>query len=1208
MFDAFRTRSLRSFLVRLVVPVFFVVLFTSSAFSATSVSIDGVEENGYGRLVFGWPNSDLSIDPSIPDTRLPEYEAIVSAGVLVVKFDREFDVETDELLRRMPRYLALIRRDPDGKTLRLAMKSDFKLYARAAGYELYLDLLAPGWTGAPPPLPAAVAARMAEEEAERQRLAAAFEENGPEPLEIEENRPSVELQIGQRPGSTRLAFTWDRPVLYSTAFRDNRITVTFDQMADIALASVRVDPPAFIVSARSVKSGGRLTVFLETEPGMKVRDFREDLSVVLDVSPMRTTRTQPIAAAPPTPLLPSPRAPSGPAVEDPEEARAMAAQLAAADEAAGDEEPVHANQGMPAPDVHANAPAEAQARDEAAHTGEAAEAPSELAEQHDDADAEMIAGSSHLDDSESVNEEALPVYAELLGDSVRLSFPWKNDVNAAIFQREGRVWMLFDRATEFDLSSLSLVVRERLGEPTVLQLDRATVLQFLPAQRVLLTAAEKDNEWVVTLGGVIVEPTRAVNVSRTWTDAGEPRVVFDLESAARVHWVLDPVVQDSIAIVTAAGPPQGLLAPRNFVEFNALATAQGVAFVSRADDLSVRTTAEGVLVSRGSGLSLSLSDGPRYSDAGGGSTSDPTAPGRMDFERWRYSPGDTFTERKQFHQNAVASATGADAVSARVNFAKFLLSYRLGAEAFTLLRAAALADMEALEVDPGFLALRGVAQVMMGRYEAAIVDLSAPSLSEDPHSALWLGVAYAEEGEWADSWRSFEQAEQAFAFEQAEQAFAFYEPDLQALFRVKAAEAALASGDVGTAEFNLDRVPEDTTEPRWPEQAKLTQARLLEASGRIDEALEIFDALSTSSYRAIAARARFSHAMLRHQLGALDDAALIDELEALRFMWRGDDLELAVLEQLGELHVGAGEIAQGLEIWRSAVGLFAQTARGRRIASRMTEVFADLYLAGGADEMDPLDALTVYYNFRELTPIGRRGDALIRNLADRLAEIDLLDKASDLLRHQVENRLRGTARAQVAAKLALFELMNHQPERALQAIRSTKQVRLPAELSHQRRLLEARALTDLGLFDHAIDLLSETEGEGVDDLVADIYWESQEWGIAAGHFEEALGERWRDPLELTSGERFQVMRAAISYSLSDDVAGLDRIRSKFGDLMRAGPDAAGFAVVTDPIETHGVAFRDLARSVASTNTLDSFVESMRESFAEIPEDQEAAIN
>jgi predicted negative regulator of RcsB-dependent stress response len=724
------------------------------------------------------------------------------------------------------------------------------------------------------------------------------------------------------------------------------------------------------------------------------------------------------------------------------------------------------------------------------------------------------------------------------------------------------------------------------------------MLQFAPAERVLVTAAEKESEWVVTLGDVIVEPTRPVEVARTWTNAGEPRVIFDVEKAARVHWVIDPIVQDSIAIVTAGGPPQGLLAPRNFVEFNALSTAQGLAVVSRADDLYVRATSEGVLVSRGSGLTLSSGDGPGYSGAGSAAVGDPSAPGRMDFERWRYSPGDTYIERKHYHQQAVATSTGAEAIGARIKYAKFLLSYRLGSEAYTMLQSA-LFDQKALENDPAFRALRGVAYVMMGRAEDATTDLSLPALADDAHSALWLGVAYAEVGDWADAWRSFENAEQAFAF---------YGSDLQALFRVKAAEAALASGDIGTVEFNLDRVPDDTEDKRWLEQAKLTRAYLYESSGRIDEALEIFDQLRTSDYRSILARASFAHAKLRHQLGALDDEALINELEAIKFMWRGDDLELAILEELGELQVAQGNVSEGLKTWRGAVGRYAQTERGRRIASRMTDIFSDLYLSGGADDMDPLDALTVYYEFRELTPIGRRGDALIRNLADRLVEFDLLDKAGDLLRHQVQNRLRGTARAQVAAKLALIELMNHEPDRALQSLRSTKQVRLPENLSHRRRLLEARALTELGLFDHALDLLSETSGEGVDDLIADIYWESQQWDIAARHFEDALGERWRDPLELEEAERFQVMRAAISYSLADDAVGLDRVRSKFGDLMRAGPDAAGFAVVTDPIETQGVAFRDLARSVASTDTLDSFVDSMRESFAELPEGSESAIN
>ena len=64
--------------------------------------------------------------------------------------------------------------------------------------------------------------------------------------------------------------------------------------------------------------------------------------------------------------------------------------------------------------------------------------------------------------------------------------------------------------------------------------------------------------------------------------------------------------------------------------------------------------------------------------------------------------------------------------------------------------------------------------------------------------------------------------------------------------------------------------------------------------------------------------------------------------------------------------------------------------------------------------MPAIDALSLFYDFRDLTPIGRRGDEMIRKLADRLVSVDLLDQAAELLQHQVDNRLQGAARAQVA--------------------------------------------------------------------------------------------------------------------------------------------------------------------------------------------------
>jgi len=1213
--------------------------FSTAAYAAERVQLVGAEKNGFGRLVFTWQDTGLPDDPTAPDTRLPGYETFVSAGVLVVSFDRPLEIDTDDLLRRMPRYLALVRMDPDDRTLRLAMKADFKVKPRDAGHELYVDLLAPGWRGAPPALPADVVARIEREEKERQARAAMFAEFGPQALDIIEDLPAVTLRVGEQPNFTRLAFDWDRPVLYSTAFRDNRITVTFDQVADLPLASLRVDPPAFVKSARAVKTDGRLTVFVETEPGVKVRDFREDLSVVFDVAPVRQEGAPPVASSAPVPLLPVPTTSTVPPVRETDVVRAVEAQEAAAAEADGAEAVAHATE----PDGTAHEGRTTDVADSRAGEDGTTEAPlddpeidvtaDKDAQPHDDV-------AAHADEQEAVvlsdragvaDQAALPVFADTTGRSVRLTFPWAEPVSAAIFQREGRVWMVFDHETEFDLSDFDPSVSERLGDAKILTMEGASALMFAPPERVLVTAGERNNRWIVTLGDMVVEPARPIGTTRTLSATGEPEVIFDLEKVGSVHWVRDPAVYDTIAIVTAKGPPQGLLVSRNFVEFEAISTAQGLAMVSRADDLYVSETPRGVTVSRGSGLTLSAADGPAYSD-GEWSTprsvseellsqvEDTSEPGRMDFERWRYSPGDNFIQRKQFHQRAVALATGSDVPEARIKYAKFLLSYRLGAEAFTMLQGALLASEqmendpavtpeqmeddpgvvpEQMINDPGFHALRGVAQLMMARPEEALDDLTFPELTDDPHASLWRGVAYADLGQWPDARRSFEQAEMAFEI---------YGSDLQGLFRLKAAEAAVATGDLGNVEFNLDRIPKDAEGSRWAEQADLTRARLFEALGRADEALEVYDQLLTSTQREVSARARFAHASLRNELGAMSDDELLEELQVLRMVWRGDDLELAVLERLAALLIASGDVTGGLEVWRLALGIFPETERARGIASSMSDTFTDLFLNGGADDMDPVEALTVYYDFRELTPIGRRGDALIRNLADRMVDIDLLDKAATLLRYQVENRLRGTAQAQVAAKLALIELMNRQPAAALQAIRSTKQVRLPRDLNHKRRLLEARALTDLGLYEHALDLLSETEGEGIADLVANIHWESQQWEVAATNYEAALGDRWRDALPLDDVERFQVLRAAISFSLDDDATGLERIRAKFGDLMSASPDAAAFAVVTDPIETNGVAFRDLARSVASIDTLDNFVKSMEGSFSEPLDDTDAAIN
>ena len=1164
--------------------------FAAPAFAATPITVTGDEEDGYGRLIFAWPRHD---DP-LRMQSAPKFEALTSANVLVVSFETPFEADLSELAAQMPRYVALIRTDPGNRTLRLALKADFRINTHEAGHEIYVDLLPPNWKGAPPGLPDDVLARLEEERSAV--VQAVAEKEGEAELNIAEPKPGVTLRVGEHETFTRLVFDWGQPVLYNISARDGRVTVIFDRDAELPLARLRVDPPAFLVGASAASNNGRLSVAIDTVPGVTVRDFREDLNVVIDI-------VAPGRGAPPLVKAPAPP-PKSKSEETDTAARPEAAPSAPAKSAKQDAGTKTSD--TQKPDTQkADAPQPA-AKPQQIASGTAVPAEPEAGKREAEPAGEKMAATDGPPEAGPGSEKAGPaavqpaavqpgalvpadhdgplnVAAELVGESVRLIFPWPERTGAAAFQRDGRIWLVFDAKRELDFSALTAGMSKVLGPAELVAMEDATIVQFQPPQRVLLAASEKGNNWVFTMGDTIVEPVRPVSLFRGWSANGEAKVSLDLNGRGKVHWVRDPNVKDVLAIVTAEGPPQGMVAPRNFVEFAALATAQGLAFVSLSDDLYVRAIKDEVIVSRGAGLTLSSGDVEEYADpeTAAVTVEEPVQPGKMDFQRWREAPGANYAERRQFYLDKLANAP-ADNLDDQLDYARFLLAYQLGAEAIAVLRLAEKLSSD-VALEPAYLALRGVGHIMMHRFDEALSDLSGKGLAQDPHAALWRGTAQAELGNMREARDEFDRAGRAFTE---------YEPDFQAMFRVKAAEAELAAGDLASVAYNLNEIPEETENNIWLAEAQLVRGLMLEAAGKADEALETLERLEKRAPRPVAARARFAKAKMKHKMGLLADAAFMQELQAIGFMWRGDDLELSVMARLGEMHVAMGEVEDGLRVMQTAVTNFPETDQARRIATTMTDTFSDLFLGGGADEMDPVEALSLYYDFRELTPIGQRGDAMIRQLSDKLVDVDLLDQAAELLQHQVDHRLRGIARAQVATRLALVRLMDHKPEKALEALRSTRQSLLPDNLADKRRLLEARALSELNLYDHALDLLSEMDTEEAEWMKADVLWSAQRWEETGRQVESALGNAWLNEREFPPKVRRMIMRAAIAYSLADDPAGLGRLREKFGEQMRAGSDAGKFAILSEPIERQGEEFRRLAKEFAGADTLDEFVSTL----------------
>jgi hypothetical protein len=221
---------------------------------------------------------------------------------------------------------------------------------------------------------------------------------------------------------------------------------------------------------------------------------------------------------------------------------------------------------------------------------------------------------------------------------------------------------------------------------------------------------------------------------------------------------------------------------------------------------------------------------------------------------------------------------------------------------------------------------------------------------------------------------------------------------------------------------------------------------------------------------------------------------------------------------------------------------------------------------------------------------------MIRRMADRLVAVDLLTPATTLLAYQVEKRLDGVAKAQVATRLAAVQVMDAKPGDAIATLRDSEITGLPDDVIHARLILEARAFAALKQYDNALDLIAADDAADTRQVRADIYWESGNWAVAGQKIEEMLNARAADA-PFTAADRMDLMRAAVAYSLANDEKSLERLGIAWMPKLKGTPDATLFAVLIQPIDMHGLAFRDAAAKIASVDTLKGFMRDFQKKFA-----------
>ncbi|MEM1048908.1 MAG: hypothetical protein AAGL24_22340 [Pseudomonadota bacterium] len=790
------------------------------------------------------------------------------------------------------------------------------------------------------------------------------------------------------------------------------------------------------------------------------------------------------------------------------------------------------------------------------------------------------------------------VEASRIGSLTRIVFPFREPTAAAVFKRNDSLWLVFDTSMDLGLDAMRSVLKSVANRIEPGMLDAARTLRIDLKNPALATVGNDGNSWVINIGDLILEPSQPVTFQRHVRADGGMSLAADFSNAGSIRRIRDPRVGDTLFVVTAFGPARGVIKPQRFVEIDALTSAHGVAIVARSDDLSVIKKDDQVVIEQPRGLSLSSKNLAQ------GVTLLPvkvavTRPGFLDFNEMHEPHPLRFQRRRAALQRELMRAGEGDKSAQWLALARFYLANRFAQEArgiLTLVRQ----ENPTIENDSAFLLMMGMAEILTGHAKASELYIMQTELADSPDADVWKVIHHAQAGEWGAARQSVPRARRAIGS---------YPPNLQALFNISAAEAAVELNDFGEATAVLAEIDPAIIDPIYAERYDILRARLADVSARPEDAIKLLKRVIEFGKRPTVAEATYRLLRIQHRDNLRPSSEIVDDLRRLAVIWRGDELELKNLRYLAQLLVEQAEYREAFSAARMALFVDSEADTSKLLQDEMNSVFSALFIDGKADDLEPVEALSLFYDFREMTPVGARGDTIVRNLAERLVDVDLLEQAAELLQHQVDNRLKGAARAQIAADLALIYLLDRKPDRALRALRRTRQAKLPETMERQRRLVEARALVEAGRHQTALDLLETLQGGEVERMKADALWAAKKWDDAGNQYERLVGARWSLRAPLSESDRLDVLRSAIGYALGGNQLALDRLRTKFADKMASTEHASAFDAVTRTINVSGAEFSTVATQIAAIDTLEMFLKDYRERYAsdKVPSGPEEAV-
>ncbi len=948
--------------------------------------------------------------------------------------------------------------------------------------------------------------------------------------------PTLEVRAGEHGSYNRLVFDWPKAVDYKVDKQDGRATVTFGRPIRVDMVGLQSSLPQDISMVSAETGPKTTTVVLSVPPQSRLRHFASGNKVVVDVvrapdAPAPANAPSPLAQTaknePPAPTV-QPTTTEPPPSLPAESLTAPAKPEAAAKPPA---EPAKPPAGLPPASLTAAAPP-------AAEKGPVPPPPA----------AAPVAPVTR-------GEEARPPENDKI---FSLSVPWEKPVAAAVFERAGYTWVVFDRKEDVDTRLLKRLGGEAVTFVQQMPHKDGTVLRLIIQPEYVPSMRRDGLMWVIDLSHRSALPPQVIQITAPAALSSGVGIALAVNDAGTPLQVADPEVGDTMTVVPVIPAGSGVFPGRDTPDVEILQTYQGVALAPHVDGIDVKSSRSGVTIGlpNKGGMRLSPSANLAAQAQAAPTTAAAATTGFIDVPTWLRSGPEHYDEERKILEDGLQDLPPARRAPAHMAAARFYFANGFAPEALGYLRMAAV-DEPTIEDTGPYRALRGAANALLSRWDLALPDLDSPLVQGDPETRFWAAIAHAASSENPGEMDKAISAGMGFLKP--------YPKRLKWQLAGIAAESALAAADDSTAQDAITLMGKLAATPMEQGQLAYLQGAYGELQGKFDKALYYYDLAEKGGNREYRARAALASIELRLKTKKLKPLEAVEKLDHLRFAWREGDFEFNLLRRLSELQAQAGDYPNALRSLRSLANNYPENKGTPAITALMSDLFTKLYLDGVADKMSAVSAIGLYDEFRDLTPSGPQGDEMIRRLADRLASVDLLERAADLLKHQVDYRLQGLDKARVGAQLAVLDLLDHKPQAAVDALAASSMDGLPPDLQLQRRHLMARALADVGRVQEGVLLLANDTSPEAGLLRAEIYWRAQDWANAATAF-ESLVERPSRGQPIDDASAKMVLSWATALTLANDERGLATLRRNFGPAMTQTPYNDGFNLLTSALD------------------------------------------